>query len=165
MNDLEKVGYLIKRGRGKRFLIKKQELLKRWVLYYSESFRPKLKPIRYHSTKFSGRWWEEIKIAEYDAVWGGETAGAILTKHLKPETATIYANSTLSRLRLRYGLVMDKKGEIEILQKFWKFGEIHNVAPPLVVYADLLATDDERNIETAQILYDQYLAQNTEENS
>lgn len=165
MNDLEKAGYLIKRGSNERFLVKKEELVKRWILYYGESFRSKLKPVKYHSTKYDGRWWEKIDIAEYNAVWGGETGGAVLTKHLRPQTATIYADSMLPKLQAKYGLVRDEKGEIEILRKFWKFGEVGDVAPPLVVYADLLATADQRNIETAQIIYDKYLTQITEENS
>ena len=40
---------------------------------------------------------------------------------------------------------------LEILQKFWQDGEIGTVAPPLVVYADLLATADERNLTTITI--------------
>lgn len=164
MADLEKAGYLLRRGNS-RFLMNKQELIKRWVEEYSEKFRVKLKPVRYHSTKLIGRWWENIDITEYKAVWGGEAGGARLTMHLKPQTATIYADSTLSRLQAIHGLVRDERGEIEILKKFWKFGEIGNVAPPLVVYADLLATADERNLETAQIIYDKYLAPLTEENS
>ena len=31
------------------------------------------------------------------------------------------------------------------------------IAPPLLVYADLMATGDDRNIETAGIIYDKYL--------
>jgi hypothetical protein len=30
-------------------------------------------------------------------------------------------------------------------------------APPLVIYADLMETADERNLETAQMIYDRYL--------
>lgn len=165
MNDLEKVGYLVKRSNNERFLVKKSELLQRWIYYYSEAFRAKLDPVRFHSTKFEGRWWEEVNISEYNAVWSGETGGAILTKHLKPQKATIYADSMLTKLQAKYGLVRDVNGEIEILQKFWKFGEIKNVAPPLIIYADLLATADERNIETARIIYEEHLAQITEENS
>lgn len=164
-NNLERAGFLIRRSENERFLVRKPELLRRWVESYGEKLRIKLKPVTYRSTKFDGRWWKEIDIAEYDAVWGSETAGAILTKHLKPERATIYADSTLPKLQAKYGLVKDKKGEIEILQKFWNFREIENVAPPLVVYADLLATADERNLETAQIVYDRYLSEITKEDS
>lgn len=164
MADLEKAGFLMRRG-NKRILIRKPELVKLWIEEYSEKFRVKLKPVRYHSTKFSSRWWEEVDLAEYKAVWGGETGGAKLTKHLKPQTATIYADSMLPRLQAKYGLVREARGEIEILKRFWTFGEVGDVAPPLIVYANLLATADERNLATAQIIYDKYLAQIAEENS
>lgn len=164
MNDLEKAGYIRRRG-NQRFLTRKPELINRWVETFSEKFRTKLKPVRYHSTRHTGRWWESIDITEYNAFWGGETGGARLTKHLKAQTATVYADSTLSRFQARFGLVKDEQGEIEILKKFWTFGEIGDTAPPLVVYADLLATADERNLETAQMIYEQYLAQITEESA
>ncbi len=32
------------------------------------------------------------------------------------------------------------------------------IAPPLLVYADLIASGDDRNIEAAEIIYDNYLA-------
>ena len=165
MKGLEKAGYLIRRGPQERYLTNKQNLIKRWVEAYSETYRPKLKPIRYHSTRFSGRWWDDIDISEYNAVWGGEIGGERLTKYLKGQTATIYADSTLTRLQARFGLVRDESGEAEILRKFWTFGEIKKAAPPLVVYADLVATADERNLEAARMIYDEYLAPLTEENS
>ena len=164
-SDLEEAGYLIKRG-GERRLIKKAELIKRWAISYGEQFRATLKPRKYSSAKQKGTsWWKEIDIGEYEAVWGGEIGGAVLTKHLKPQTATVYAASNLPKLQAKYGLIRDEKGEIEILRKFWTFGEIGDAAPPLVVYADLLATADERNLETAREIYDRYLAQIAEENS
>ena len=52
-------------------------------------------------------------------------------------------------------------GEIEILDAFWVADELHqadDIAPPLVVYADLMATADPRNIETANLIRDKYLA-------
>lgn len=164
IKELEKSGFL-RRRRDNRSLINKPDLIRRWVEAYRERFRVKLDIIRFHSTKHTGRWWENIEIADYKAVWGGETGGAILTKHLKPQTATIYADSRLTRFQVINGLVRDEEGEIEILQRFWKFGEVGNVAPPLVVYADLVATADERNLETAKLIYDKYLAPLAEENS
>lgn len=164
MSDLEKSGYLIKRS-DQRILVRKPELIRRWTEAYAERFRVKLKPVRFRSTKFSNRWWEEVDLSEYKSFWGGETGGAKLTNHLKPQTATIYSDSLLPRLQLKYGLVRDERGEIEILKKFWTHGEIGNVAPPLVVYADLMAIGDERNIETAEMLYDRYLARTAEQNS
>lgn len=163
MGDLEKTGYLVRRIGRERFLTRKKELLRRWTESYSEKFRPKLKPVRFHSQKYQGRWWENIKITEFKACWGGETGGAVLTNHLRPQFASIYADSLLPRLQALYALVRDERGEIEILNKFWTFGEVGEAAPPLVVYADLLATLDQRNLETAEIIYEKYLAEFTKE--
>lgn len=189
MNDLETAGFLIKRKSGARRLLRQNELFRRWVENYGEGFRRTLNPVRFSSQKYDGRWWEKVDIRKYDACWGGETGGAILTKHLKPEIATIYAESLLPRLQLEYGLVRDAHGNVEILNKFWAKNEIGKAnkdedeikdankegkeiekraesnmvtAPPLVIYADLIATADERNLETAQIIYEKYLVETAE---
>jgi hypothetical protein len=54
----------------------------------------------------------------------------------------------------------DPRGEIEVLDAFWNFEDekdLPETVPPLLIYADLLATLDPRNIETAQMIYDKYL--------
>jgi hypothetical protein len=71
---------------------------------------------------------------------------------------TIYSDSLLPRFQAKYGLVRDGNGNVEILKKSWTSGEVDSVAPPLVVYADLVATAEKRNLETAQLIYDRYLA-------
>jgi hypothetical protein len=164
--DLEKQHYLYQPKKSvilKRKLNKKDELLRRWVEGYIERLRPSLNPVRFISRKFKGRWWDDVEIKDYNAVWGGEKGGELLTNHLRPATVAIYADSLLPRLQAKYGLVRSKQGNIEILEKFWNgtgSGD-EAVAPPLVVYADLVATGDERNLETAQIIYERYLAELT----
>lgn len=165
MNDLEKAGYLIKRAGNERIIVRRKELFRRWVENYGESFRPTLNPIRFRSTKHDGRWWKEVEIKEYNAYWGGETGASQLVGHLKPEIATIYSDSLLPRFQAEYGLVRDKFGNIEILNKFWTAGEIGDAAPPPVIYADLMMTADRRNLETAQMIYDRYLADIAERDS
>lgn len=162
--DLERQRYLHQSGSAivRRKLNNKTELLKRWVEGYSERLRPTLKSVRFRSKKYDGRWWDEVDISQYNACWGGEVGGAHLTKHLKPITVTIYSDSLLPRLQVQYGLVRDEYGNVEILNKFWKKGEVEDVAPPLVVYAELTASADRRNLETAQIIYDKYLTETTE---
>ncbi len=159
MADLEKAGFLFKRAGNERRIVRRDELFKRWLENYGESFRPTLNPVRFQSRKYDGRWWDDVDIAGYNACWGGETGGARLTKHLKPAVATIYSDSLLPRLQAQYGLIRDERGNVEILKKFWTKGEIADVAPPLVVYADLVASADERNLETARIIYERYLAE------
>lgn len=165
MGDLEKAGYLIKLADNERIIVRRKELFRRWVENYGESFRPTLNSVRFRSTKHDGRWWENVDIKDYTAFWGGETGAAKIIGHLKPEIATIYSDSLLPRFQAKYGLVRDKFGNIEILNKFWTAGELGDAAPPLVIYADLMLTADRRNLETAQMIYERYLAEIAETNS
>ena len=55
----------------------------------------------------------------------------------------------------------DPRGNVEVLEAFWDTkGDWTNpeIVHPLLVYADLLATGDTRNIETARRIYDEQLA-------
>jgi hypothetical protein len=89
-------------------------------------------------------------------------AAAKLTKQLKPEKVIIYAPEPPGKLIIEQKLRKTTAGDIEILKPFWTFDhefDALGIAPPLLVYADLMATGDDRNIETAEIIYDNYLAQ------
>lgn len=160
MGDLESSGYLV-RARGKnRRLINKKDLMKRWVEMYPLRLRPSLLIGRYKS-KSSG-WWRELEAISGGALWGGEVAAAKLTRHLRPEVVTIYAPKNLPELQARFGLRHDPNGNVEILKKFWSFKDADatpDTVPPLLVYANLMASGDDRNVETAEIIYGTYLAQ------
>jgi hypothetical protein len=46
------------------------------------------------------------------------------------------------------------------LEAFWHPGLVENlttIAPPLLIYADLMATADPRNLEAAKEVYDRFL--------
>ena len=155
MKDLKKLGYLIDMGkRGKR-LIKKEDLLSRWTIAYSEQLRPKQLIGRF--TADNRNWWVDTKISQYGALWGGEVAGDILTKNLKPEIITIYTNEQPGKLILRGKLKKDPNGDVEILGTFWRdelTNNDENIVHPILVYADLIANGDKRNIEIANMIYE-----------
>ena len=91
-----------------------------------------------------------------------EVAAAKLTRQLKPAKVVIYAPELPGKLIIEHQLRKTTTGDIELLKPFWTFDHEFNakgIAPPLLVYADLIATGDERNIETAEIIYDNYLEQ------
>jgi hypothetical protein len=160
MNDLKSLGHVSDLGKRGRRLSKRKELLKRWISAYPEQLRPKLVIGRYR-TERAHDWWKKVDLPS-DAYWGGEIAAQLLTKYLKPQTVAIYAESNLPRVQAEYGLRRDSNGDIELLRKFWKLDawekkNLHS-APPLLIYADLLMTADDRNLETAQLIYDQYIA-------
>lgn len=156
IQDLKQMGYLIDMGTRGRRLIRKDNLLARWVAAYPEQLRPKQLIGRYTATNHD--WWRHAQLHTLKAYWGGEIAATMLTKYLKPQNATIYTNQPLGKLLLKNKIKKDPNGDIEILKAFWEFEynwPHRNLVHPLLIYADLLATGDARNIETAQIIYEQ----------
>lgn len=158
--DLEARGHLAPEKTGPRRLLAPERLQEEWVTHYPIKLRPKL-----NARRFTGPvpdWWRDLDIRPHHAYWGGEVAADKLTGYLKPAKVTIYVAGKPDRLILANRLRPDAGGDIEILETFWTAKETQgadDIAPPLVVYADLMATADPRNIETAQLIRDRYLAQ------
>ena len=158
--DLKEMGFLVDMGGRKRRMTNLLNLLKRWVEAYPDQLRPKLGIERFKADHPG--WWENVDIVKYNACWGGEVAAAKITKRLKPEKVILYAPEPPGKLIIGKKLRKTMTGDIEILRPFWKFDhQLMNLGtvPPLLVYADLMATGDDRNIETAGIMYDRYLTQ------
>ena len=132
---------------------------------YPEKLKLKLFLGRYQAKERN--WWKNADVEKHHALWGGEVAAAIITRYLKPYTVTIYTPEIPPLLLFENQLKKDLDGDVEVLKKFWKpdlnFEEQNDrkehgaCAPYLLVYADLIATADQRNIETAKIIYDEYL--------
>jgi hypothetical protein len=160
INNLKDLGHIAQLGKGYRVIRGRKILLDRWVTTYPELLRPKLVIGRY--TAPEKNWWKQAAIHNFQAYWGGEVAAAKMTKYLKPEQITIYVRDQAARLQLEHGMRKDPNGEIELLDAFWNWQCDFNdkdVTPAVLTYADLLATGDQRNIETATIIYEKYLAQ------
>lgn len=157
VRDLKELGYLVDMGTRGRRLARKSELLNRWVTAYPEQLRPKLLIGRFRAA--NPHWQEETgDLSLLEACWGGEPAAARMTGQLKPQTVTVYTREDADGFILRNKLRKDPQGNIEILKIFWDTAtqkEYGDQAPPLVVYADLLATADPRNIEIAKMIYEQ----------
>ena len=161
MTNLTREFYLIDQSH-KKLLVRKDELLKRWIQGYAETLRPRLFLGRFQSP--SSQWWRSINFRG-QSCWGSETAASLMTNYLEPVQTTIYTEILPIELQLQLQLVHrvelkdNPKGNLEVLKKFWNFDNENPIAPPLLVYADLVATADARNLEVAQMIYDQHLAQ------
>jgi hypothetical protein len=161
MRNLKEQHLLIEAGKDKRrkrrrTLLDKKALLDKWVEAYNEKLRPTLIVGRYNTAQ--DRWWDDIDIKNYGACWGGEVAAARITGYLKPQVGTIYAKEMPAMLLKDFRMRHDPHGNAEILKQFWNDETNQSAhpdtAPLIVVYADLLATGDARNLETARLLYD-----------
>jgi hypothetical protein len=158
--DLKTMGYLVDMGKLGRKLIRREDLLKRWVTVYPEQLRPKQLKGRFKAT--NGEWWRNIDIDQYEAFWGGEVAANKLTAYLKPEMTTIYTKQPIGKLVLKNRLKKDPDGNVEILNVFWNFEPrtyLGDMVHPILTYADLIATGDTRNIEAAKMIYEKEITQ------
>jgi hypothetical protein len=160
IKELRELRFLLDMGKRGQRLIQKENLLQRWVTAYPEQLRPKL-PLG----RFTGEygWWQQKTLDPFKAQWGGEVAAAKLTQYLQPQIITIYtAPQELDQLLIKNRLKRDQSGDVEILKRFWKPAKIwkyEDLVHPILIYADLLATGNERNIETAKMIYDQHIVQ------
>jgi hypothetical protein len=150
---LERQGYLINRGTLGNNLVNKEDLIKEWVALYPENLKPNYLIGRYETKEDVI---EDLNLQDYGALWGGEEAAARLTNYLRPFIYTIYIGDRQGEFILRNRLKKDPNGKLILMKKFWRFEnfEYPGITHPILVYADLLATGDPRNIETAKIIYE-----------
>lgn len=169
LDDLRRMGHVVELGRREgargrarqRRLLQRRRLLDLWVEAYAQVLRPRLDPRRYRPLNATTPgWWKKATYRELGARLGGEGAAEIVTRYLKPQDITIYADDRTAFLK-KHRLVVDPQGPVILLDRFWHFDhewEFPNVVPPALIYADLLATGDDRCRETAGMVYDKYLA-------
>lgn len=154
VKNLDREGYLFSLKNGLRKVVKKQELLNHWLIRYPTLLRPKLVIGSYSAD--NEYWW---KSATIDAYWGGEVAAAKLSDNLRPARQTVYTYKKVSKLILSYRLKPNAQGHIQILKAFWQETlNINGCVPTLLVYADLIASGDPRNIEAANLIYERELS-------
>jgi hypothetical protein len=152
MPELIKLGFMIEINK-KRRLVDGERLLKQWVDAYIRKLRPKLVLGRYAADALD--WAATIDAEKYGLLLGGEPAAYRMTKHLRPGKATFYGDKVNPKLLIDQRLRPDPNGNVEILKRFWKFEETApGMVPPVLIYADLLATGDARCLEAAEIMYD-----------
>lgn len=147
-----------------RQILQPERLLDEWVTNYPIRLRPKL-----HARRFQPQdpaWWQTVDPSELAAWWGGDVAADRLTGLLKPATQTLYVvpdqrQRSIQSLITRYHLRPQSNGEVEVLDAFWNLPHslTHpQIAPPALVYADLLASLDPRSLTVAKTIRDMVLA-------
>jgi len=150
-------------GKKRRRLLDPPRLFDEWVTNYPMRLRPKLHPRRFQAA--TDDWWKHARLAEINACWGGEIAADRLTNYLKPAQCTIYLDPAtgregMNRLVAAHHLRGDQKGNIEVLNAFWTplTDQLQpEIAPPMLVYADLVATLDPRLLDVARKIRKQYI--------
>ena len=132
--------------------------MEEWVTVYPTALRPKLNIKRFRAPE--DKWTAGLDLRQYNALWGGEVAANRLAGYLEPQAATIYAPELPRQLIVDHKLRADANGDVEILNVFWNHcptAPVQDVVPPILAYADLMATTDGRNLEAAKMIYERYI--------
>lgn len=154
--EMKERGFLLTEGRM-RILINRKVLMDQWMHGYMD-YRIKVQCQCFEGDSVS--WWRDRLPEKNGFLWGGEPAASVLTHgYLRPQKLTLYTSQPL------YDLVVDAN-----LHQVPVGGNVEFVAPlvrsedgeqgcvhPLLVYADLICSSDDRNTETATRIHDQYL--------
>ena len=163
LGDLQRDGSLLVHDRQRRLNASKR-LLDEWAQAYALGLRGRTLSGRYVAGNFAG--WPDWHLHAEQGRWGGEPAARLLGCDLQPCVLTLYGDRLPARLVIREHLApaapVDYQGLLELRRPFWgetlaAAAEPQTVAPALV-YADLLATGNQRCCEAAQAIYDSRLA-------
>ncbi len=156
INQLKINGYIIFINKETLKLKNKKKLMERWIAGYEDRLKKTLFIDKY---RFRYNNWREIQFKDKNILWGGEPAAEILTDYIIPQAYTLYTKENNKDLILNYQLIPDENGNVEVYKKFWNFtlDNLEKTVPPLLVYTDLLNTNEPRNLETAQLIYEKYL--------
>lgn len=154
--ELKDRGFLLTEGRV-RILVNRKTLFDYWRHGYME-YRIRKKGLCFEAKSI--RWWSSRSPERDGFLWGGEPAASVLTRgYLRPEKLTLYTSQP------QYDLVVDANlhrvpsgGNVEFITPLISTEkDVQGCVHPLLVYADLICSGDDRNFETAKMIYDEYL--------
>jgi hypothetical protein len=151
MAELVSQGYVEKTGHSRR-LHRTSALFDRWVEAYVLSLEPRLVLGRY-DTDNPAPWMRlDVPLDDYGAQWGGESAASMFYG-LVPGTAVVYVPAVAPALLRRHRLrKVPRDGLVVFRERFWVLDDHRPMVPMPLVYADLVASGDPRQIEAARWL-------------
>ena len=168
--DLREHGYLEPTGQDRFRLIRKKELLDHWVHGYASRLRPKIFLGKYRD--FANDLDAVVKAFRQYALiqglsWGitGGSGADELVHHYRGETLTLFVESwrpetalkELKWLPVDGGPVTILKGFSPRVFQMWGKQARYPVVHPLLLYAELLHRGSDRELETARLIYKEYL--------
>ena len=155
LEGLRELGFLTDLN-GTRRLVDRSRLIDQWTEGYARRLQPKLEMGRFRA---DDEWWQHADLAPYGALWGGETAAALLQRHIRPQQAIVYVEQVPARMLNQYRMKPDGDGNVIFRRRFWNAvpSPRTDLTPPLLIYADLVATGDARSLAAAKELRKEYL--------
>ena len=161
MEGLRDAGFLLALNEKQYVLIKKKALLDRWIEGYRDVLKPTLHLGNFRSIQAETFKGNLLAGNINGAVIGGEPAAQKITQYLNAQIYTVYTQMKHKNFMIENRLIPDINGDIQVYEKFWADPLVTNfevkTAPDLLVYADLIITDEPRCLETADIIFNKRL--------
>ncbi len=160
-NDLLAQGYFIRKD-GKMLPKDKRKLASRWAESYPYMLRNK-RHIGTYTTN-EPEWWKNYQPG-IGVQLGGEVAAYLLSRYITPINTLVYVSSdklnllmNTARLR-RINEEEHSNNMVELYEPFWNTRDDSSLlAPALVIFGDLMATDEVRNHDAAWRIFDEHIA-------
>lgn len=159
INGLLETNLIVRLNKNEYVINNYEELLNKWITEFEQTLKPTLFRQRFRFQN-NNQDWRTVQLHTDKTVWGGEPAGDIITNHLRPEKFILYTKETTKDLIKNYKLFPDDEGEIGVYDMFWNNNYNTNIAPNELVYTDLMITDDKRCMETAKLIFNEYIEPN-----
>lgn len=135
-----------------RILKNRKALLDLWVENYNQVLKPKLLIGRMaFRTNEQRNKWKTMKLPE-GMYWGGESAANMIDNYLEPGAFDIYTDVPTAYLMKTGFVKQDTNGEIKVYQKFWQWETENHLAPLILIYVDLMGSNNSRCLEAANRL-------------
>ncbi len=158
LESLESTGFLAS-VKGTRRLVNPSRLVSEWASAYARVMSARLELGRFAVS--SATWWKKASPSLGGAVWSGDVAASLLTGTLVPEQYLLYAPELRARVLSKFRMKKDPDGAVIVRRRFWGFvGDLEkrHLAPPILVYADLLSNGDDRSVTAARQIYEEQIA-------
>ena len=166
LDDLIYQGFIVQKGKQKKVLIERTRLMEKWLDAYPANFEAK--QVQEVFTVDDTQNITDLNLGAYRCAWGGEIAAEFYDHYLKAKDILIYVPVIQKREFLKVArlkksgadaIAKHKVTLVEPVLNIEKLtGEKVELAHPLLVYAQLMATKAPRNIDAARKLYEQHLA-------
>lgn len=156
LKGLLAAGLLLKETKNRYQWSDKEKALDQWIIGYRNTLRSSIYQGKYRLPKTKTI--SEIPLPSGKSFWGGEVGGDIITGQYEAKNFMMFTDLSRIEFIKTTRLSPDPNGELEVYETFWKKGNVvEGVAPPLLVYADLILNGDKASLDTAKRVYNKIL--------
>lgn len=166
INELKENGYILQTKKNYYKFHNKKELLEKWLLNFGERLRPKLLIGTYKISPETDvqKIAQILKNKKIDFALGGETGAEVLSHYYRAGNIDLFIpEQQLLEVIKFLKLVPASESNVRLFNLFTKeiiFKDNSFSVPlvlPILIYAELLFQENDRAIETADIIYNKYV--------